>query len=152
MKTRPFAIVTRYDYRPDLIPEHGSPLFDRKHERTIKPNTTVRVGEQVPTPKQIVYILHHPHARGTDTEANPLITLPMYLTPKDGNPNNIRIENLRASDVSSRWNDSNRNPAHSTARVTAPDGSQIPKHLIAIMTPEELARFGLKPNNKPHER
>lgn len=147
MKTRPFPILARYEYRPDLIPEHGSPLYDRKHERTVKPNTTVRVGSQVLTPKQIVYILHHPNARGTEADANPLITLPMYLIPKDGNPNNIRIENIRASNMSSRWGNTNRNPAHSTECIAAPDGTLIPKHLIAAMSPEELARFGLKPGD-----
>lgn len=143
MKIRPFPIVTRYEYRPDLIPATGSPLYDRKHERCIKPDSTVRVGSQYLKPKQIVYILHHPDARGTETEANPLIVLPLYLLPKDGDANNITIENLKPSGVSGRWTNTNRSVARSTECVEAADGTLVPKHLIPMMTPEQLEQFGL---------
>ena len=143
MKVRPFLITSRYAYRPDLIPETGSPLYDKKHERCIAPTSTVRVKTQILTPKQIVYILHHPNAYGTPEEANPLIALPMYLLHKDGNVNNIAIENLKPSSVSGRWNNNNRNPMNSNEYIEAPDGTLVPKHLIAIMTPEQLEQYGL---------
>ena len=143
MKIRPFPIVTRYEYRPDLIPTTGSPLYDRKHERCIKPDSTVRVGSQYLKPKQIVYILHHPDARGTETEANPLIVLPLYLLPKDGDANNITIENLKPSGVSGRWTNTNRSVARSTECVEAADGTLVPKHLIPMMSAEQLEQFGL---------
>lgn len=143
MKIRPFPIVSRYEYRPDLIPTTGSPLYDRKHERCINPKSTVRVGTQYLKPKQIVYILNHPDARGTETEANPWLVLPMYLLPMDGNENNITIENLKPSGVSGRWTNTNRSVAKSTECVEAADGTLVPKHLIPMMTPEQLEQFGL---------
>lgn len=143
MKVRPFLIATRYAYRPELIPETSSPLYDKKYDRCIPPASTVRVKSQILTPKQVVYILHHPDARGTVWDANPPITLPMYLLPRDGNPNNITIENLKPSSVSGRWTNTNRNPRLSNEYVEAPDGTLVPKHLIAIMTPEQLEQYGL---------
>ena len=143
MKVRPFPIRVRYAYDPDRIQEHGSPLYDSKYDRAIKPNTTVRVGSQILTPKQIVYILHHPHVRGTPDDPNPPIAMPRYLLHVDGNPENIRIENLEPSSVSKRWSGHVSRKRKETDCVTAADGTLIPKHLLMNMPPELRERFGV---------
>lgn len=143
MRTKAFPITSRYQYRPDLVAEHGSPLYDTKHARCIKPNTTVRVGSQILTPKQIVYVLNHPDARGTPEDVNPTIKLPIFLLHKDGNPMNILIENLKPSETSGRWTNDNRDPQRSSECIEAPSGVLIPKHLLATMPQEMLQDIGL---------
>jgi hypothetical protein len=136
MKTHTAIIHTRFSYDPRTIPEHGTPLFDRKGARPIKPTATVRVGASYFTPKQIVYILNHPSARPTPDTPNPYITIPPYILPKDGDPDNILFENLKASNTSGRW-------AKHHKYVETENGALIPKHLIAAMGKDDRERFGL---------
>jgi hypothetical protein len=118
----------QFFYNPASIPTHDTPLYDHKHARYVPALPTVRVGHKYYTPKQIVFLLHNPES-----------ALPRYLLNLDGNPNNIRIENLCPSDKSRRW-DRNYNPA--VDRDTGKD-VLIPEHLRAQMTPEDMERLGL---------
>jgi len=139
MRTHTAAIHVRYAYDPHMVTEHGTPLYDQKTVRRIRPTTTVRIGEAYFTPKQIVYILNHPSARPTPDAPNPYITIPPFILNIDGDPNNILFENLKASNTSRRWQGAR------SRFVEADNGALIPKHLIATMGPEERKRFGVPP-------
>jgi len=102
MKIHTKPIFERFAYDASLIPEHGTPLFDRKNAQPFT-SATVRFGARILTPKQVVYILHQPSAKPSDTMPNPTITLPRYIINKDKDADNIRIENLKGSDRTSRW-------------------------------------------------
>lgn len=137
MKTHTAVIHTRYMYNPHTVQTHGTPLFDRKGARSIKPTATVRTGTDYFTPKQIVYILNHASARPTPDTPNPYITIPPFILNIDGDPNNILFENLRASNTSRRWQGAR------SRFVEADNGALIPKHLLAVMTADERERFGV---------
>lgn len=133
MKIHTFPIAHRYRYDPALVPTHGSPLWDTKHDRPIAPTTTVRVGTRVLSPKQIVYILHQHTRLVTPDEPNPVLTMPMYILNRDEDPTNILIENLKPSNVTRRW----------AKAITTESGAVVPAHLLATMSPEDRARFGV---------
>jgi len=132
MKVRTFPIAARYRYDPALVPVHGSPLWDTKSARAIPSTATVRVGTQYLTPKQIVYILHQHPLLITETEPNPVLTMPRYILNRDENPTNILIENLKPADTTRRW-----------GNVVTSSGAFVPKHLLATMTAEDRARLGI---------
>jgi hypothetical protein len=132
MKIHTFPVAARYRYDPALVPVHGSPLWDTKHDRTIPPTTTVRVGNRILTPKQIVYILHQHPLLITEAEPNPVLTMPMYILNRDENPTNILIENLKPADTTRRW-----------GNVVTSSGAFVPKHLLVTMTAEDRARLGI---------
>jgi hypothetical protein len=135
MKTHTATIHARYTYDPRMVTAHGTPLYDQKTARHIRPTATVRVGVTYFTPKQIVYILNHPSAQPTPDTPNPYITIPPYILNIDGDPNNILFENLKTSDTSRRWANSKY--------VEAANGALVPKHLLATMSEDDLERFGL---------
>jgi hypothetical protein len=134
MKTHTAAIHARYLYDPRMVTEHGTPLYDRKTARHIRPTTTLRIRGVYFTPKQVVYILNHSSARPTPDTPDPFVTIPPFILNRDGDPNNILYGNLKASNVSRRW---------AGQYVEAKSGALIPKHLIAAMGPEDLKRFGV---------
>jgi hypothetical protein len=144
MRIRPHLITSRYQYLPDLVAEHGSPLYDTKHETTVDPLTTVRVGANIfIKPKQMVYVLNHPTALSPHDENTPSILLPRFILHKDGNKRNILFENLKFSATSGRWTNDNRDPQRSSECIEAPSGVLIPKHLLATMPQEMLYDLGL---------
>jgi hypothetical protein len=140
MKVRTSRILHRYTYDPALIAAHGTPLFDRKTARPVRPDATVRVGAQYITPKQIVYILHHAKMMdildGPSDDPNPQITLPPFLLPKDGDPNNIRAENLKASTTSGRW-------AGRRKMVETSSGVMVPREFIGHMPKDMMDDLGV---------
>lgn len=140
MKVHIFRILHRYTYDPDLIAVHGTPLFDNKTSRPVKPDATVRVGAQYITPKQIVYILHRAKMLeildGPSDDPDPQITLPPFLLPKDGDPNNIRIENLKAATVNGRW-------AGRRKMIEASSGVMVPREFIGQMPQEMMDDLGI---------
>jgi hypothetical protein len=140
MKTHTAIIHARYTYDPHMVTEHGTPLYDQKTARHIRPTATVRIGVTYFTPKQIVYILNHVSARPTPDTPNPYITIPPFILNIDGDPNNIVFENLKASNTSRRW-------AGKSKYVEATNGALIPKHLIATMGEADLKRFGVMPDD-----
>jgi hypothetical protein len=138
MKTHTAAIHARYTYDPRMVAEHGTPLYDQKTTRHIRPTATVRIGTAYFTPKQIVYILNHPGAQPTPDAPNPYIAIPPFILNIDGDPNNIVFENLKASKASRRW---------AGQYVEAANGALIPKHLLAAMSEDDLKRFGITTKN-----
>jgi len=138
MKVRTFDIRTRYTYDEGLTTTHNTPLYDNKTARPIPPTATVRVNGQYLTPKQIVYILHHAPAP-TTSDTDPPLALPPYILNVDGNPHNIRIDNLRASLTSRRWGD--------RCKDVEVNNIIIPRDLLALMTEDDLARFGITRND-----
>jgi hypothetical protein len=137
MQANPTHISARFAYRPDLIPAHGSPLYDHQRKRIVPPTATVRVGDQFFTPKQIVYILHRTQIRTAIGEADPdTITLPKYILPKDGNPANIRAENLQASEQSTRWKGKRR-------MVESVSGVAVPREFLGSIPPEMMDTLGI---------
>lgn len=84
---------------------------------------------------------------------NPDSANPRYIRFRDNDPSNTRIENLYARNTHPRWegytkqvnaqfDEYGRIVIPSTCIVAA-SGALIPKHLIAIMSAEELERFGV---------
>jgi hypothetical protein len=134
---RTAPLLSRYTYDPALVPAYGTPLYDNKQAKPIPPTSTVRVGTQILTPKQVVYIMHHPDAHPTPTNPDPRITLPPVIRNVDSIPTNILIENLKGAETSRRW------CTHGgTGSVL------IPKHLLDVMTEDDFIRLGLTPYNK----
>lgn len=143
MKIRTLPILNRFTYDPDLIPLHGTPLFDLRSKHPVHPQTSVRIGRKIVKPKQIVYLLHNSNALmiAQDSDgADPEVTLPKYILHRDGNENNIRIENLQASARSTRWQGKYKMIETST-------GLRIPRDQVMLMTPEELERYGVTPDD-----
>ena len=136
------SILSRYTYDPDAIPTHGTPLLrlpKRPHQppNPVPPNTTVRIGDKYLSPKQLVHALHQLQFDLSYDGAVPaLITLPRYILNIDGDPNNIRIENLHAAAASRRWH------------FITTDGVLIPNKVMRVIPPEDKARLDLLPN--PH--
>lgn len=136
VRTQP--LLTRYTYDPALVPVHGTPLYDNKQAKPIPPTSTVRVGTQILTPKQVVYLMHHPNARPTPTNPDPRITLPPYIRNVDHDSANILIENLQGANSTRRW------VMQSTMGEVF-----VPKHLLDVMGPEDFIRLGLTPKHAP---
>jgi hypothetical protein len=146
MKIRPSHITTRYAYRPDLIPVHGSPIYDLKYKKIIPPTATVRVRDQFLTPKQIVYILYRAKINtaltdaGAPEDTHTPITLPKFILFKDGNPANIRAENLQASSQSNRWKGQRR-------MVESISGVAVPREFIGHISPDMMDSLGISPDD-----
>jgi hypothetical protein len=138
MKLRTVPLLLRYTYDPDLVPLHGTPLYDTKQARPVPPTNTIRIGAQYLTPKQVVYALHHPGAQPTPTNPDPCITLPRFILNLDRNPRNILIENLEGAEASRRWEH---------RQVRADNGTIVPVNLFSTMTEDDFARLGLTFNN-----
>lgn len=142
MKIQALHIFTRYRYDEKLVSVHGTPLWDNKHECAVKPTTTVRMGGKFLTPKQIVYILHHPDAYPLPDNLNPTFELPAYIINKDDNPNNICIGNLQARTASRRWSEHNK-----SKHVVSDYGVWFPKDMLALMTYEDMVRHDVSPDH-----
>lgn len=135
---RTAPILSRYTYDPALVPTYGTPLYDNKQVKPIYPTSTIRVGTQILTPKQVVYIMHHPDARPTPTNPDPHITLPPFIRNIDHDGTNILIENLQGAESTRRWS------AHGVTGSVF-----IPKHLLDVMTEDDFIRLGLTPYKTP---
>jgi hypothetical protein len=89
---------------------------------------------------------------------NPDNANPRYVRFKDGDPSNIRIENLYARNTHPRWEghvkqvdaqfDEHGRIVIMSHCVEATNGALIPKHLIATMGPDDLKRFGVIPDDE----
>jgi hypothetical protein len=141
MKVPTARILHRYTYDPNLIEAHGTPLLDTKTAQPVKPNTTVRDGNRILTPKQIVYILHHTKIMGALAGADPeTITLPKFILFKDGNPANIRAENLQASNQTTRWRGQRR-------MVESVSGVAVPREFLGNIPPDMMDSLGISPDD-----
>lgn len=136
LATAPFLARFRYDPEPPT--DAPSPLFDRKSDRYLSPTATVRMHKQYFTPKQVVYIITHPDSVPTPDNPDPAITLPRYLLNIDNDPTNIKAENLKPSKVSRRWADN-----YSKNYIEAPEGFLVPRHMLSVMTEDDLNRLGI---------
>lgn len=136
MKVHTFPILQRFTYDPAMVTEHNTPLYDKKQAKPVAPQTTVRVGNRFLTPKQIVYILNVAPSLITPETPNPECVLPRYILHRDHNPDNILFENLTEAERSRRWDSK-------LVEGVGPSGPMtVPKHLLQIMTDEDMARIG----------
>lgn len=143
MRTHTLHIFTRFLYDPTMVDAHGTPLFDRKQSRHVRPTSTVRVDSTYFTPKQLVYILNHPDAAPTPDNGNPFFALPAFILNHDGDATNIAYPNLRAATSSRRWSQ--------TQYVEARNGALIPKHLMAMMSEEDMRRAGVHSDDNDYD-
>lgn len=125
-------IHSRYRYDPDLVHEYGTPLWDTKAARPIKPITTVRVGTKVLTPKVIVYVLCRRPFNGEPA------TLPKYILSRDEDQSNILIDNLVAAKDNRRW-------AGRRVHVESDSGVLVPREFIPHLSEAQREELGIRP-------